>query len=122
MNEPSKGILDEFICMIEDILQRHKKAIISEISTCYPALLLTHKLNKLAPLLFNGNEEELPKKTIVLLLKKDVAKKFIVMVRMILDSESIHKIAQPQMQRNCQALTRILRELIRIFEKQEKLA
>jgi hypothetical protein len=56
MNEPSKAILEEFIAMVEDVLQKHKKAIISEISTFYPPLLITHKLNKLAPLLFAGSE------------------------------------------------------------------
>ena len=64
----------------------------------------------------------MPKKIIVLLLKKEVAKKFIVMVRMILDSEAIQKIAQPQMQRNCQAITKLLRDLIRIFDKSDKLS
>lgn len=57
MNEPSKAILEEFMAMVEELLQKHKKAIISQISTLYPPLLLTHKPNKLAPLLFAGTEE-----------------------------------------------------------------
>lgn len=56
INEPNKAIIEEFAGIASDLITNHKKAIISEISTLYPPLLLTHRPSKLAPLLFNGPE------------------------------------------------------------------
>jgi hypothetical protein len=114
MNESSKVIVEEFVGMATDLLSAHRKIVITEISTLYPPLLITNKLSKLASLLFVGNEQELPKKTLVLLLKKDVSKKFLIMARLVLDCEALQNIPQPHMQRNCQALTKLLRDLMRI--------
>ena len=63
----------------------YKKIVVSEISTLYPALLISHKINKIGQLLFNGSEEDIVYKILVLLMKKDVRKKFVIMVRIIMD-------------------------------------
>jgi hypothetical protein len=91
------------------LIAKHKKTVVSEISTLYPPLLLSHKLPKLAGLLFNGSEEELASKALFLLLKKEVRKRFFVMVKLIMDCEAKEKIVQPQYQRNCQALMRTVK-------------
>jgi hypothetical protein len=57
---------------------------------------------------------------LVLLMKKEVRKKFIIMTKIVMDCEASEKITQPHYQRNCQALMRVLRELIRMFDKNEK--
>lgn len=46
-------------------------------------------MSKFVPLLFTGTEEEMVRKSIVLLLKKDVAKKFMVMVSLIMDCTAL---------------------------------
>jgi hypothetical protein len=83
-------------------------------------LLISHKLSKLGNLLFNGTEEEIAYKLLVLLLKKDVKKKFAIVIKIIMDCDATEKITQPHYQRNCQALMKVLRELIRLFEKSER--
>ena len=70
LNEPSKQIVEEFVNISAEMMVNFKKIVITEISTLYPALLISHKINKLAPLLFTGTEQELSKKILVLLLKK----------------------------------------------------
>jgi hypothetical protein len=70
--------------MASGLLSKHKKVVIREISTLYGPLLLSMKLSKLAGLLFTGTEAELQNKSLVLLLKKETTKKFIVMAKIIL--------------------------------------
>lgn len=57
LNESSKAIVEEFSGMASDLISKHKKVVITEISTLYPPLLVTHKLSKLAGLLFVGTED-----------------------------------------------------------------
>ena len=70
------------------MIANFKKIVITEISTLYPALLISVKIGKLGGLLFTGSEEDIVNKVLVLLLKKDVRKKFVVMVRMIMDCDA----------------------------------
>ena len=52
-------------------------------------MLLSMKISKTAALLFNGTEEEQLDKSLILLLKKDAKKKFFVMLKIIMESESL---------------------------------
>ena len=88
LNEPSKQIVEEFVGMVSGLLSKHKKVVVREISNLYGPLLLSMKLSKLAGLLFTGSEAELQYKSLILLLKKETTKKFIVMTKIILENES----------------------------------
>jgi hypothetical protein len=57
VNEPSKQIVDEFVSIVSEMITNHKKIVVSEISTFYPAFLISIKLGKLGGLLFSGTEE-----------------------------------------------------------------
>lgn len=94
--------------------------MVREISTLYGPLLLSMKLSKLAALLFTGSEAELQTKSLVLLLKKETIKKFLVMARIILECETPEKVALAHFQRNCHALMKTLKDFFRIYEKNEK--
>jgi hypothetical protein len=74
--------------MASGLITKHKKVIVREINTLYGPLLLSMRLSKLAGLLFTGTEAELQTKSLVLLLKKDTSKKFLVMTRIILECEA----------------------------------
>jgi len=54
VNEPSKQIVDEFVSIVTEMITNYKKIVVGEISTFYPAFLISHKLGKLGGLLFNG--------------------------------------------------------------------
>ena len=71
-----------------DLLTNHKKIVVTEINTLYPSLMISHKLGKLFTLLFSGDEEQMIWKSLVLLLKKEVVKKFKVLVELIMDNEA----------------------------------
>lgn len=106
--------------MAGGLIGRHKKVVVREISTLYGPLLLSMKLSKLAGLLFTGSEAELQHKALVLLLKKETSKKFLVMARVILEADSPEKVALAHYQRNCHALMKTLKDFFRIFERSEK--
>lgn len=66
-------------------------------------------------MLFNGTDEQIQEKSLVLLMKKDVSRKFLFMVKLIFDCEEVHKIVQPNYQRNCTALVKVIKDFIRMF-------
>lgn len=74
--------------MVSDLIAKYKRIVVKEINTLYGPLLLSIKLSKLAGLLFTGNDVELQTKALVLLLKKEVSKKFMIMARIIVECES----------------------------------
>lgn len=120
LNEPSKQIVEEFVGMAGGLLASHKKIVVREINTLYGPLVLSMKVAKVAGLLFSGSEAELQTKSLVLLLKKEATKKFLVMTRIVLECETPEKVASPHYQRNCHALMKALKDFLRIYEKSDK--
>lgn len=120
LNEPSKQIVEEFVEIASGLIARHKKIVVKEISTLYGPLLLSMRLSKLAGLLFTGSEAELQSKALVLLLKKETTKKFLVMARIILEIDNPEKIALAHYQRNCHALMKTLKDFFRLYDKNDK--
>lgn len=106
--------------MVSDLIAKYKRIVVKEINTLYGPLLLSIKLSKLAGLLFTGNDVELQTKALVLLLKKEVSKKFMIMARIIVECESKEKVGLAHYQRNCHSLMKTLKEFFRIFEINEK--
>jgi hypothetical protein len=120
LNEPSKQIVEEFVEMASGLITQHKKIVVREIGTMYGPLLLSMRLSKLAGLLFNGSEAELQSKSLLLLLKKETTKKFLVMARIILETDSAERVALAHYQRNCHALMKTLKDFFRIYDKNDK--
>ena len=83
----------------------------------YAPLTLTAPLSKVAQLLFNGSEEEIALKTLQLLLKKEVKKKYLVALKVVWENEDKEKHMMPQYQRNCQALARTIKDFCKIYER-----
>lgn len=63
---------------------------------------------------------ELQTKAIVLLMKKEVMKKFLIMVRIILECEGKEKVGLAHYQRNCLALMKTVKDFIKIYLRNEK--
>lgn len=117
LSECSKQILEEFTAIVSEAVGKHKKTAVKQIATLYAPLAATAPLSRVAQLLFTGGEEELALKSLQLLLKKEVRKKFLVLARVVWESEDRDKNLLPNYQRNCQALSRAVRDFCRVYER-----
>lgn len=106
--------------MMTHVLTNFKKIAIKEIATIFGPLLVINKANnvnqgKIYAMMFSGTEEQLHEKAIILLLSKNVMKKFLIFCRVIIQCEEVHKLGQQNFQRNCSSLLKVLKELIRSY-------
>lgn len=106
--------------MINYLLANFKKIMIKEIGTIFGPLFVILRSNNVQQLkiyaqLFNGTDEQLHEKAVTLLINKNVMKKFLVFCRVIVECEETHKIGQPNFQRNCSSLLKIIKDLIRSY-------
>ena len=90
VNEQSKQVVDEFTVILNHIISTNKKILIKEIATIYGPYLVSNRLNGISFLkglgaLFNGTDEQLQEKALILLMKKEVQKKFIIFCKFILE-------------------------------------
>lgn len=78
------------------------------------------KLGRVNKLLFNGSEQEMEEKGFLLLSKKEVRKKFVLVSRLILQTEQVHLINQSNYQRNIHQYTKALKEMLNIYLNHSK--
>lgn len=114
LSEDSKQILDEMCHILTFFLENHKKFVIPNIAAIYPAILIAQKITnfKFFPLLFGGDASAHAEKSLVLLLKPEVSKQFMIVSRIVIDNDDATKLSQPIFIRNCYGLLRAFKELI----------
>lgn len=78
------------------------------------------KLGRVSKLLFSGSEQEMEEKGFLLLSKKEVRKKFVLVSRLILQTEQVHLINQSNYQRNIHQYTKALKEMLNIYLNHSK--
>ncbi len=78
-------------------------------------MLVAMKLSKVTKLLFTGSEQEVNEKAYMLLIKKDVRKKFLLLSKLLLQAEQLHLVNQSNYQRNIYQYAKTLKEVFSIY-------
>lgn len=96
-------------------LEEHRKAVIANIAILFPSMLVAQKISlvKFYPLLFSGDPEVYGDKAVTLLTKPEVSKQFLVLSSIIIDSEDQKKLATPVFIRNCHALLKAFKDIMK---------
>lgn len=71
-------------------------------------------------MLFTGTEQEMGEKGLMLLLKKDIKKKFILVSKLLLQTEQIHLISQSNYQRNVYQYVKMVKDTLNVFLSHSK--
>lgn len=113
LNEEARQIVDEMCSILAYLIEGHKKTVVGSIAVLYPAMLIAQRLSnfKFVQLLFPDPATQ-AEKSVLLLLRPEVTKQFMILANIELDNEDVSKLSTPVYQRNCHALLKSWKELV----------